>query len=100
MSRSGSNDYSDVYIVVKGKLIVKEDNDAKTRNKKLIFKNNAPFILCISKINNTTIGNADLDMLCLRIICYGIATIKEVCGIIIEIKKMMMPIKIMLLVTR
>ena len=47
MSRSGSNDYSDVYIVVKGKLIVKEDNDAKTRNKKLIFKNNAPFILCI-----------------------------------------------------
>ena len=69
MSRSGSNDYSEVYIVVKGKLIVKEDNDAKTRNKKLIFKNNAPFILCISKINNTTIGNADLDMLCLRIIC-------------------------------
>ena len=69
MSRSGSNDYSDVYIVVKGKLIVKEDNDAKTRNKKLIFKNNAPFILCIWKINNTTIGNADLDMLCLRIIC-------------------------------
>ena len=23
------------------------DNDAKTRNKKLIFKNNAPFRLCI-----------------------------------------------------
>ena len=69
MLRSGSNDYNDVYIVVKGKLIVKEDNDAKTRNKKLIFKNNAPFILCISKINNTIIGNADLDMLCSCLIC-------------------------------
>ena len=69
MLRSGSNDYSDVYIIVKGKLIVKEDNDAKTRNKKLIFKNNAPFILCISKINNTIIENSDLDMLCSCIIC-------------------------------
>ena len=34
----------------------------KTRNKKLIFKNNAPFRSCISKINNTFIDNEeDLD---------------------------------------
>ena len=33
------------------------------RNKKLTFKNNAPFRLCISKISNAFIGNAeDLDI--------------------------------------
>ena len=42
-------DYSDAYIVVKGKKFVEEDNDDKTRNKKLIFKNNAAFRSCISK---------------------------------------------------
>ena len=31
--------------------------------KKLAFKNNAPFVSCISKINNTLIDNAeDLDV--------------------------------------
>ena len=50
----------DVYIVVKGTIAVEEDNDAKTRNKKLSFKNNAPFRLCISKINNTFIDNAEV----------------------------------------
>ena len=70
MLRSGSFDYSDAYIVVKERITVKGDNDAKTRNKKLLYKNNAPFRLCISKINNTIIGNGgDLDMLCPCIIC-------------------------------
>ena len=42
------------------------DNDDKTRNKKLNFKNNAPFRSCISKINNTFIYNAeDLDIVML-----------------------------------
>ena len=36
-------DYSDAYIVVKGRITVEGDNDDKTRNKKLIFKNNTPF---------------------------------------------------------
>ena len=37
-----------------------------TRNKKLTFKNNAPFRSCISKINNTFIDNAgDLDIVML-----------------------------------
>ena len=55
--------YSDAYIVVKGTITVERDNDDKTRNKKLILKNNAPFRSCISKINNTFIENAeDLDI--------------------------------------
>ena len=55
-------DYSDAYIVLKGKIIVTNpDNDAY--DKKLTFKNNAPFTSCISKINNTLIDNAeDLDI--------------------------------------
>ena len=39
------------------------DNDFKPRNKRLIFKNNAPFTSCISKINNTFTDNSeDLDI--------------------------------------
>ena len=63
MLRSDLCDYSDAYIVVKGTITVEGDNDAKTRNKKLILKNNAPFRLSISNINNTFIENAeDLDI--------------------------------------
>ena len=47
MLRSDLCDYSDAHIVVKGTITIEEDNDAKTRNKKLIFKNNAPFRSCI-----------------------------------------------------
>ena len=36
-------DYSGAYIVVKGTVTVEGDNDGKTRNKKLIFKNKARF---------------------------------------------------------
>ena len=37
------------YIVVKGTITVEGTNDANKRNKKLTFKNNAPFRSCISK---------------------------------------------------
>ena len=54
--------YSDAYIVVKGKIIVANpDNDAY--DKKLAFKNNAPFTSCILKTDNTLIDKAkDLDI--------------------------------------
>ena len=45
--RSDLCDYSDAYIVVKGTIPVDVNND----DKKLAFKNNAPFTSCISKIN-------------------------------------------------
>ena len=62
MLRSDLCDYSGAYIVVKGTITVANPNDA-TYNKKLAFKNNAPFINCISKINNILIDNAeDLDI--------------------------------------
>ena len=54
-------DYSDAYIVDKGKISVSGTNTANTRNKK--FRNNAPFRSCISKINNPFIENIeDLDI--------------------------------------
>ena len=59
-------DYSDAYIVVKRTITAEGDNDAKTRNKKLIFTNNVPLRSRISKINNTFIKNAeDLDIIML-----------------------------------
>ena len=60
--RSDLYNYSDAYIVVKGVVtVLRGINDAY--DKKLAYKNNALFISCISKINNTLIDNAeDLDI--------------------------------------
>ena len=55
-------DFSDPYIVAKGNITVTEPINAK-RNKSPAFRNNTPFINCISKINDEQIGNAeDLDV--------------------------------------
>ena len=63
MLKSDLCDYSDAYIVVKGDITLEGDNDANKRNKNLAFKNNAPFVNCISKINGIKIDNAeDLDV--------------------------------------
>ena len=51
MLRSDLCDFNDPYIVVKGDIALEGDNDANKRNKNLAFKNNAPFINCIFKIN-------------------------------------------------
>ena len=62
MLRPDLCDYSDAYIVVKGIIAVLGRNN-DTYDKKLAFKNNVPFISCISEINNTLIDNAeDLDI--------------------------------------
>ena len=62
MLKSDLCDFSDAYIVVKGDITVTNPNNAK-RNKAVAFKNNAPFINCISKINGIKIDNAeDLDV--------------------------------------
>ena len=84
--RSDLCDFSDAYIVVTGNIAFTkktftandfdapnntEDNATATNNandnafgeKKLVFKNNVPFIICISKINGIKIDNAeDLDV--------------------------------------
>ena len=62
MFRSDLCDFSDTYIVVNGEITVTNPHNAK-RNKEVAFKNNAPFINCISKINGAKIGNPeDLDV--------------------------------------
>ena len=82
MLRSDLCEFSDAYIVVKGDIIVAKKiftaadserphntnlNAINTNNannnefgeKKLVFKNNAPFINCISKINGSKIDNVE-----------------------------------------
>ena len=89
MLRSDLCDFNDAYIVVKGDISLEGDNDANKRNKNLAFKNNAPFINCISKINGVKTDNAeDLDVVMpmYNLLEYSKNYKKqqEVCGIIIE----------------
>ena len=62
-------DYSDAYILVKGKITITGAGDdaaarqADERDKGVAFNNCAPFTNCISEINNTQIDNAkDIDI--------------------------------------
>ena len=82
MLRSDLCDYSDAYIVVKGNIIVNKKiftaddieepnntaanitvpntaNNNSFGEKNLVFKNNAPFINCVSKISGIKIDNAE-----------------------------------------
>ena len=62
MLRSSLCHYSYAYILVKGNISVNNTTCSaavNNTNKKLIFKNCAPFTNCISKINNTQIDNAE-----------------------------------------
>ena len=55
-------DYSDAYVDVKGTITVTHPNK-NAYNNKLAFKNNPPFISCITKISNTLVDNAeDVDI--------------------------------------
>ena len=68
MLRSSFCDYGDAYMVVKGNISVNntaaEAAAANNTNKKVIFKNCAPFTSCISKINNAQIDDAEyIDIL-------------------------------------
>ena len=108
--RSDLCNFSDAYIVVKGNIIVDKKtfiandfnvpnntaakatvtstaNDNAFGQKKLIFKNNAPIINCISKVNGVqTDGAEDLDVLMPMYNCLNTVKITEkqqvVCGII------------------
>ena len=84
MLRSDLCDFSDAYIVVKGTITVTKKtftnddteapnntvanatntaNDNAFGEKKLVFRNNAPFINCVLKINGVKIDNVeDLDV--------------------------------------
>ena len=53
--------FIDSYIVVKGFIAVTNPDNAK-RNKEVAFKNNQPFINCISKLNGAQIDNQDLHV--------------------------------------
>ena len=64
MLKSSLCDYSDVYILVKGRITITRAGadaaarQADERDKGVAFKNCAPFTNCISEINNTLVDNA------------------------------------------
>ena len=59
MLRSDWYDFTYVYIAVKGTITVTGTSNNSRKNRPLSFKNNAPFISCISKIINMLIDNAE-----------------------------------------
>ena len=70
MLKSSLCDYSDAYILVKGTVSVNntaaQGAAVNNTNKKVMFKNCAPFTNCTSEINNTQIDNAkDIDIVML-----------------------------------
>ena len=64
MLKASLCDYSDAYILVKGTITVNNTSAAgaaaSNTNKKVIFKNCAPFTNCTSEINNTQVDNASV----------------------------------------
>ena len=62
MIRSNLCDYSDAYILLKGTITVPNTAAAgaavNNTNKKVIFKNCAPFTDCITEKNNTQVDDA------------------------------------------
>ena len=69
MLRSNLCDYADAYILVNGTITITGARDdtaarqADERDKGVTFKNCAPFVKCISIINNTEIDNVkDIDI--------------------------------------
>ena len=59
--KSSLYDYNDAYVLVKGAITVNftaaADANANNADKKVIFKNCAPFTNCIIEINNTQVNN-------------------------------------------
>ena len=67
MLKSSLCNYSDTYILVKGTTTVNNtaaaDANANNTDKKVIFKNCAPFTNCMGEINNIQADNAkDIDI--------------------------------------
>ena len=63
MLRSDLCDYADAYILVNGTITVTAaagaNNIRDKKNRKLILKNNAPFVSCITRINGELIEDVD-----------------------------------------
>ena len=100
MLKSSLCDYSDAYILAKGKIKFRAAGDdaaarqADERDKGVAFKNCAPFINCISETNNTQLDNAkdiDIVMPMYNLIEYSdnYAKTIDVYGNILEMKQMM-----------
>ena len=72
MLRSSLCDYSNAYILVKGTGTVTGNEPRDRQNRPLILKNNAPFVSCMTKINNEFIEDADdLDIVMYNLLEYS-----------------------------
>ena len=64
--RNGLYDFNDAYIVVTGKITATNPGNDDVYNRKVSFKNSAPFFNCTLKINSQLIKDAqNLDIVIL-----------------------------------
>ena len=86
MLKSDWSDYSDTYFVVKARLIVESTYNANLRNESRTFKNNT------SSSSYTSKKDLEFLMLIYRLLQYSdsYSMISGNCGVIIEMKRMMM----------
>ena len=97
--RSDLCNYSDTYIVVKGRISVAGTNNDSRRNKKPTFGNNDPLRTCILKTNNIFIDKAndlDIAMPIYNLLEYSDNYSMKVSGIVIEMKAMMKRMKMLI----
>ena len=59
MLRSDLCDYADAYVLINDTIIVAVNQPRDRQNRPLILKNNAPFVSCITRIDNELIEDAD-----------------------------------------
>ena len=101
MLKSSLCDYSDAYILVKGTITVNDTAaqgaSANNTNKKVIFKNCAPFTDCISEIDNAK--DIDIVMPMYNLIEYSdnYAKQQEFYGTIVKIYRLEMLMMMILL---
>ena len=63
MLRSDLSDYSEAYVWVKGNVVANNENNNNNFSARFAYKNNAPFVSCVSKISGKLVENAkDLDV--------------------------------------
>ena len=68
MLRSNLCDYSDIYIFVKGRMLVDGTAEPNEKNENLTFRINAAFRSCISKIRQKILILLYPGIICLNIV--------------------------------
>ena len=95
MLRSDLYDYSNAYIIVKGRINVKPTANTDIEKKDVVLKNNSPFWSRITEINNILMDNAE-DLLIVMSM-YNLLEYSQNCSMSLEVYAIIIETKSMVL---